>query len=298
MSSKNFRIESTKQNFGLLGSGSPYSENIDGLLVYEVYEDPEEDSNLGLYQVVIEAEVENQDELENKSKIAIQLAEDFEVLWPYVWIMPLHGKSWDTRLSLISPPEGWGSNKKEIRKKFDIENGGLTFDSLSFINVDYLYSNMLPLERAIRIRKKYLKADAVIKTLIELNFESHNSKTIHSRLFLLAKAMEITRAHLKGNTDQEREENLPEKVRSQLNYSYHHLFNLANSRIDTRHAVRKKGEKVELHPKMDSEELNSFMHDCDLIIRSVVCSYFDEEVTIVGGERKAKGTRHITRPVK
>jgi len=47
--SKLFRIESSKQNFGLMEEAKSYRDTVDGLSVYEIFEEPLDDSDLGLY---------------------------------------------------------------------------------------------------------------------------------------------------------------------------------------------------------------------------------------------------------
>ena len=61
-----------------------YRDTVDGLSVYEIFEEPLDDSDLGLYPIVIEPEVKSHEELESKNNMAVQLAEDLELLWSYV----------------------------------------------------------------------------------------------------------------------------------------------------------------------------------------------------------------------
>jgi hypothetical protein len=98
--------------------------------------------------------------------------------------------------------------------------------------------------------------------------------------------LEITRAYLHGNNDEEKERCLPPEAQAELRNSYHKLFDLANNRLNTRHAVKRKPEVVELHPELEGGELDDFYHDCDLIIRSVICDYFQEEVVILKKKEK------------
>ncbi|HFD31861.1 MAG TPA: hypothetical protein ENJ28_03990 [Gammaproteobacteria bacterium] len=93
--------------------------------------------------------------------------------------------------------------------------------------------------------------------------------------------MEITRAFLPGKNDKEKESYLHPDTQAELRNSYHKLFDLANNRLNTRHAVNHKSDTIELHTKLNGEELDDFYHDFDLISRSVVCDYFQEEVVIL-----------------
>jgi hypothetical protein len=289
MSTKLLRLESDSFSFGLIEEYPPYKKDVGNLTVYEVYTPADNDSSdVGSYKIIIEGEVENHSELEDRNIEAIALAEELEMLWSYVWVTPLHIKTRAVILEFPKPPKGWDTNKEDIRKELDIERGGLTYESISFSRNETKYSNTLPLERGLRIREKYQKAETIIKTLIDFHFESLSSRSMHSSLFLLSKGLEITRAYLPGKSDDEKENNLPPDAKSELRNSYHKLFGLANNRLNTRHAVRRKSEVVELHPELEGSELEDFYHDCDLIIRSVVCDYFKEEIVLLKKKARQK----------
>ena len=282
MSLKILKIESSQTAFGLFGECKPHRENIGNLSVYEVYSYPESNNgDIGKYQVVIESEIHDHTQLEERNREAVSLAEEIEMLWPYVWTIPLHGKTRGIVLEFIKPPKGWATNKEDVRRELDIENGGLTFGSLSFIRNESRHSSQLPLERALRVRSKYQEAEPIIKTLIDFHFEALKSRSTHSSLFLLSKGLEITKAYLPGKTDKEKQRSLPTDAQKDLRNTYHALFGLANSRKNTRHAIKRNNHPLELHPELEGAELEDFIHDCDLIIRSVVCDYFNEEIVIL-----------------
>ena len=291
MSSKLFKLVSTELKFGLLGENSPYKEEIGNLTVYETYNPVEDDgSELGIYQVVIESLVDNHLQLNERNNEAVSLAEEIEMLWSYVWTTPLHRKTRGISLKFVTPPKGWNTNKEDIRRELDIENGGLTYSSISFTRNEAKYSNQLPLERALRVWSKYQHAEPIIKTLIDFHFESLSSRSTHSSLFLLSKGLEITRAYLPGKTDEEKQSSLPFEVQQGLSNTYHGLFYLANNRKNTRHAIKSKTRPAELHTELIGDDLENFIHDCDLIIRAVICNYFQEEVVML----KKKNESEIT----
>ncbi len=281
MDSKLLKLESAPLKFKLLLDCPPYRRKIGDLTIREVYVPPSNGKGeFGLYQVVIEGLVETRSQLTEKYTEAVSLAENIAKLWSYVLTTPLHGNTFGRALAFISPPKGWTANNDEIRKELDTKEFGITFKSVSIGRIEWNRANQLPLERAVRIWSKYQEADQIIKTLIDFHFEALSSYSTHSCLFLLSKGLEITRGHMPGKTDIERQSSLPPEVQRNLKNSYHDLFDLSNNRLNTRHAIKSKSVPVELHPELLEKELVDFIHDCDLIIRAVVCQYFQEEVVI------------------
>jgi hypothetical protein len=164
MGMKLLRLETESFSFGLLDECSPYRTNVGNLNVYEVYMPPKEDGgDLGQSKVVIESVVENHSELENRNSEPVELAEELEMLWSYVWTTPLHVKTRGITFELIKPPKGWSTNKEEIRKK----------------------------------------------------------------------------------------RGLPSNTQAEFKYSYHKLFDLANNRMNTRHAVKRNSKEIALHPELE-----------------------------------------------
>lgn len=281
MNPSRFRIESSPISFGLIGECKAYCERIGLFLVYEQYIPPEKGAGrAGEYRVIIDTEIADQSELEKRNVDAVAIAQELEMLWPYVWTIPLHGQARGLTFRLIEPPDGWTTNKDEISRQLAVSNGETLLGDIRFTKTQSMFSNAFPLERALRIRAQYQQAEPIMRSLIDFHYEALQSKSEHSSLFLLAKGLEITRAYLPGKTDKEKQISLPKEVQEELKTSYHSLFDLANSRKNTRHAIKSKLAGIELHPELIGTELEDFIHDCDLVIRAVVCDYFNEDVVI------------------
>lgn len=127
------------------------------------------------------------------------------------------------------------------------------------------------MRKALTARKSYLTASETLKALVDLHYFAHKVGDSYSSFFFLSKALELVRALIPGKTDDLKDKNLPEDVRSGLETSLHHIIGLANTRYEIRHIIKDK-KNISLHEKMNNSEINSFKHDADLIIRSVVCT--------------------------
>lgn len=125
------------------------------------------------------------------------------------------------------------------------------------------------METVLHGRVKYLAASDPVHSLIEHHYDSQIASDSHSRLFSLAKGLEIVRAMLPGKSDQQKQSALDSEVVSYLKIGLRDLFIIANNRREVRHIV-KKPSSTELHPKLTPQESDAFLHDADVIIRCVV----------------------------
>ena len=145
---------------------------------------------------------------------------------------------------------------------------------LSSKNIMWEWLPNLPLVTVLRGRSKYLYASDPIHSLIEHHYDAQTASDSHSRLFSLAKGLEIVRAVLPGNSDLEKQSALDPELANSLKLGLHELFNIANNRREVRHIIRNPQSK-ELHPKITSQESDAFRHDADVITRSVVAKELD-----------------------
>ena len=86
---------------------------------------------------------------------------------------------------------------------------------------------------------------------------------------MLANGLELGEKFL-GKNKKEPEKAIPTHIKSALKQSLDWIFNISNNRFDIRHVV-KDPEKLHLHPKLTGQECADFIHDVDLMIRSIVC---------------------------
>ena len=87
-----------------------------------------------------------------------------------------------------------------------------------------------------------------------------------------------------GKTRDEKENNLPVHTSDNLSSSFNRVFDLSNNRFEVRHIVRDP-KNLTLHPRLTHEETRIFKHDADLIIRSVICSNLEIDITFASDEQ-------------
>jgi len=270
-------FKSKPQLFVLASADSTHQRSIGDWIVRESYE-PIDDSTLpnGIvsYSILIETEVSSHEEIWSKQKTAFELADDLNRVWTYVCGQPINAARFG--LFAYNAPPAWKTNSEEVEEFLQTASSGLK-GKLSIQTRQWIYCPELPLKKALDLRQDYKIAPDLIRTLIELHYSALISVRRESRLFLFANALEIVRALLPGRADKQKQNSLPDNIKNNLHESLHWLFYMANNRSDVRHVV-KKGT---LHPRMSSKEHNSFEHDADLFIRTVVCKELGYESFLV-----------------
>lgn len=194
-------------------------------------------------------------------------------VWTYACGRPLNA----ARLCLVerNAPSGWTTNAKDVEAQFHAANGGVG-GQVSIQTRHWTYCRELPLAQALDVRETYRSTSDVIRTLIELHYSALTAVRKEARLFFFAKALEIAQAVLRGRTRQQKQGSLPPEIRDDLDQSLNWLFRMANTRCDVRHVVQERTPPT-LHPRMSPQELQSFRHDADLVIRTVVCMNLGHE---------------------
>lgn len=226
---------------------------------------------LGSYTVVMEAKITDKAKFSAFQREAFDLTQCLDRLWTYATGMPLSVHYQGRAIyayEYLHPPRGWTSNLGEVNEQFKAK-AGRSITVVNSRNIMWQWLPALPLATVLKGRERYIAASDPVNSLIEHHYDAQTASGSHSRLFSLAKGLEIVRAMLPGRSDQEKESKLDSEVANSLKIGLHDLFNIANNRREVRHIVRDSRSRT-LHPKMTSQESDAFHHDADVIIRAVV----------------------------
>jgi len=289
--SETFVLTSKPHLYVIRTTKEPYEEAVDGLMIRELFEPVHDDTlpdGIGNYSIVIEGVVTSESEIWTMSEKAHQLAEDLNRTWTYVCGHPINVAR--LGLTVRTAPPGWMTDVPEIRERISAKRSGLTCGSIEIKTRYWVFCSDFPLRRALRVRESLLDASVIVRTLISLHHMALTSRESEVRLLLLAKALEIVRAILPGRRDQEKQRKLPYEIISELRRgSLDWLSEIANSRLDVRHAIRNKnGPK--LHRRISKEERKDFEHDANLVICSVVCGELGQALVILRDAPPKNGT--------
>ncbi len=273
------KYKSDPKVYDIQNESIPSHEMIGDLFISEHFLQSERykyiSSSLGDYQLTIETEVDNTLGIQSKYFKIKRLINELDRSWMYACGHPLNKKVLSFTGPYIDFPDGnisgWKSNYREIEKEI---NKGKAHAVCHFEKVSHSSFPYWPLKKALHVRESYLAASKPIKALVDLHYFAHKIGDSYSSFFFLAKSLEIVRALLPGKTDSEKENGLPDNVRSKLKTSLHEIAGLANSRYELRHIVKDK-KNISLHEKMNHSEIEAFKHDVDLIIRFVVSDNLD-----------------------
>src|SRR5262249_1360938 len=135
-------------------------------------------------------------------------------------------------------------------------------------------------------RQAYTGAPPIVRELIELHIRSQKSGD--GRLFLLAKALEIVGAFFRGDGSRaSRNAGIEAEIRTtgtdnHLTQPVAWLVDIANERLDVRHAWNRDSPGLVLHPRMTTQERNDFTRNADLLIRAFICARLGLPVPLVG----------------
>ncbi len=110
-------------------------------------------------------------------------------------------------------------------------------------------------------------------------FRAHHSNDSFTPFYYLSKAIEIARELLPGKNDKEIEEKLPKELFKEKKLTFNQLMNLSNTRLETRHAIKRHTTK--LHDKMTLDEINIFKVDSEMIIRYLICEKLEIPLLLV-----------------
>jgi hypothetical protein len=271
---KTYAISSTEQ---------PCSRIVNGLTISEKYwprtaAEPEIAPGVQNYEVVIEASVSTRAEATEARFKAFDLTRDLDRAWIYACGEPLHPALMS--LNLLESPEGWATNAKEV----DIKLASLEGQPYSIGgNVEHrhwLGLPTFPLKDALEVVEALNTAPEATQALVDLHYAALKSVDHSGELFLLAKGWELGREFL-GSDKKARNRAIPDHIKSGLKRDLDWLSNVSNNRFDIRHVVQDK-TTLDLHPKLTGIERSDFVHDADLILRTIVSQRIGKAPFVVG----------------
>lgn len=279
------RFESPELKFGVLGNAVPLEVEVEGWRLRETYvPDAHNDieKGLGSYRLIVERKLTQADDAQHWHYTGVDLIERIELLWAFAAGLPLRSRGFGVELATIKPPPGWESNVEDVDCAIQIAAGNrFIYSSFNFQSRHWRYAPAFPLAGLVIALKAYgALSDEVVRELIDVHYAAHMFRSSRGQKVFFAKALEIVRKLLPGDTDDERERALSVEVRKSLSRPLHDLYDLSNNRRETRHAVMQKSTAAALHPEMSTQESLAFVRDADLVIRAVVCDKLGLDIVL------------------
>lgn len=153
-------------------------------------------------------------------------------------------------------PDGWTSNYTELNNLLD--KNAFHLQIISTPSRPYAQISLTPLHELQIMLKQYNKIDATTRYLMQLNYEADVASDM-IRCLVYGKVIEMIDAihPLSGNNDRRIEEYYDGMQETFQGMTIKDLMGLANTRADTRHYAKQKGE-VKAHPFLTYEELGIY----------------------------------------
>lgn len=268
----------------------PFGTNIDGWHIRDDTTETnriEKDTSLVEYQVIVEKKVDRkQDKEEQRKELrdfqdeAFDLINELKLVWPLVF-GDIQSPS-ETTHRPQNAPDHWSSNSRDLLE--DLHPSRFTM-KLSIDDQQWVILPYHPLRRLLAARSAYREASNPIRTLVKLYYDALDSNP-HAAMFMFAKALELVRAILPGDTDRERTQALAHEVRKAIDKDLSWLFMIANNRLDVRHVVRDPYD-LALHPEMTEDERTDFSKNASKVIKSVIEGNLGLSIAIPEGQRTA-----------
>lgn len=224
----------------------------------------------GTYGLAIECGVSSYDDLAGSYAATVALSEGIERLWAFAAGVPLRHAGFGLFLTPLRPPPKWSDNHDNVNEALQKERGGLMIQSMGGGYRHWRSSAEFPLKHLIPCITAWRSADSITLELIALHYEAAMSSTRDGHFFLLAKALEIIRQLLPGRTDKHRQKGLPPSVQNLLTKDLHWFFDIANTRLNTRHPIARSLVPT-LNPAMTGQETITFLRESEAIVRGIVC---------------------------
>lgn len=252
-----------------------HREVVDGLDVFEF----RRRSRVTPYCLRMEARVENQEELRERSRSALDLAGDLDLVWPYVAGAPLFPRV--LTIQLVKAPSGWRTNADRIGRHLPWVGPGFHAKMRMAGGRRYWMTlPYMPLKPALEAVRAYRTSDAATRLLIDLHTRSLKEPGSDTELILLAKALELVRAVLPGRGDADKQKNLQAEVQASLTHPFAWLYNIANNRLEVRHVVKDR-TRLRLLDRLTSSERKDYRHDADAVLRGVITQRLGIELGLV-----------------
>jgi hypothetical protein len=278
------RFRSPETRLRILGSPEPFSTTAyDWTIVEHFSEDAYEREGLryGPHRVVLERAIAKIDDLHNVYLDGVTLAENLDVVWQYAAGLPWRHVGFEPSWFAIDPPQGWESNQKRVRDSLQALESDLIIGDATIGVQHWRAGSELPLRKALTALDAFTRTDDLTAAVIRLHYYAQLFLRHGGAHFLFAKALEIVRELLPGSSDQAKHASLPPEIRHGMTRSLAWLFEMSNSRFDTRHPITKK-PGLALHPSMSSEEEVAFMKNSHTVLTAVVCQRLGLEPILLG----------------
>jgi hypothetical protein len=268
------RYETETIHLNIDGDYSAKRTVIDGITLTDSYKPSENQSRHGRYTFILTKEVPLISELADADELIRELCSKINTLLTYIIGRPLHDQSTDyygSRKKLIPFGEhaAWNSNYEELRRKLQLlENPEQKiFVSIKSTQTKWATLPKSPFESLETLIRAYPNSSFETKLIIRFHALAlrHEYDVKH---LLLAKALEIFKSQFKSLKSAFKF--LHEDIRDEFGEKdLGWLFNLSNTRFETRHAVGKKPPKTIL-PEMSDHEYDQFIFLTDLVLSNYV----------------------------
>lgn len=273
MPTQKLQFTSPELRLKVTGAGTPGSASYDGWTLREEW-DPDRHKRgaepYGEYRIIVERDVSSYDEVDERLVEGVHLVEDLERVWGYATGMALRSRGFSIGLGEFKPPKGWITNARAVKRVLQSQESGLIAESIGIRSTHWRTCEDFPLSPLVAALAAYRQADDLTRALVGFHFEGLMSGTDDGPEFLFAKGMEIVRKMLPGTDDLAKEAALHPDVRQSLTQSLHWLYEIANTRRNTRHPIT-KNPTLALHPAMTGREILDYLRNADSVIRGVVC---------------------------
>jgi len=218
----------------------------------------------GAYTVVMERELKKGDDAGGVFIHGRFLAQDLDHMSMYATERPLRQRSIDEFFGPVFPPSGWTSNGESVLAADDWRLMTTPFSTGSL----YRREPRLPLRSIVAALTAYQATDPITFTVASLHFEAFTTESARGPFLLLAQALEVIRNLMRGGPTGAGLV-IPDSVTARLTRSLDWVFEISNTRSNTRHPATRR-PAVSLHPEMGPSEQKDFLHDADLLARYVV----------------------------
>lgn len=225
----------------------------------------EKGAQLNEYRIVLEKRVQVLKSKDAQMKLlyelqdeAFSIIDDLKLVWTYAFGGIY--KSYKANEG-INAPKDWTTNSGEILDEMHPSQYKI---ETSIDTETWFVAPFRPLNRLLIAYNGYKESDNHLTYLIQF-YNDARIAHIEASLLIYAKALEILDSALKGNSKKQKTENLPESIKSDLTQDLNWLFNMANNRVNGRHAIRNK-EEIRFHPEMTNDEMRDFIYNASIMI--------------------------------
>jgi len=192
-------------------------------------------------------------------------ARALEKAWLYGTGGTLGWRGYNYYLVPAELPSGWTSNAEDVVPP---EEWRLLKDGTSF-EANRRTMPTLPLRSCVEVLWALTRADDVLVQLTTYHLGAVTTSDPDLYPLLFAQALDVARALLPGRDKREQTAMVPDAVARRLPNGLGWLYEIANQRRQTRHAIDKKAE-VSLKPDLADAETEAFVSEASVLIQYIV----------------------------